>query len=108
MIGIFQFVVGEIRGSNMQFLQIHVKSFHITIKLMEIEEGKVEIDEIDLGFCLIHVLYRVLPRGYTYLMGVYRIEKKHSRMNKMIIFKAKQVFFFQIYSFIMNKTWQIQ
>jgi hypothetical protein len=28
---------------------------------MEIEEGKVEIDEIDLGFCLIHVLYRVLP-----------------------------------------------
>jgi hypothetical protein len=39
---------------------------------MEIEEGKVEIDEIDLGFCLIHVFYMVLPNGYTYLMGVYR------------------------------------
>jgi hypothetical protein len=28
---------------------------------MEIQERKVEID---LGFCLIHVLYRVLPCGY--------------------------------------------
>ncbi len=40
------------------FLQIRVRSFHITIKLMEIEKGKVKIDEIDLGFCLIHVFYR--------------------------------------------------
>jgi hypothetical protein len=40
---------------------------------MEIEKGKVEID---LGFCLIHVLYRVLPCGYVDLMHVYRIEKK--------------------------------
>jgi hypothetical protein len=24
---------------------------------MEIEEGKVEIEEIDFGFCLIHVFY---------------------------------------------------
>ncbi len=48
-----------------------MKYFHITIKLMEIEEGKVEIDEIDLGFYLIHILYRVLPCGYAYLMGAY-------------------------------------
>jgi hypothetical protein len=61
---------------------------------MEIEEGKVEIDEIDLGFCLIHVLYRVLPCGYTYLMGAYRIERKHSRVNKMIVLGAKQVLIF--------------
>jgi hypothetical protein len=53
-----------------------VKYFHIAINLMEIEEGKVEIDEINLGFCLIHVLYRVLAYGYTNLMGAYRIEKK--------------------------------
>jgi hypothetical protein len=36
----------------------------------------MEIDEIDLGFCLIHVIYKVLPYGYTYLMGAYRIERK--------------------------------
>jgi hypothetical protein len=41
----------------------------------------VEIDEIDLGFCFIHVLYRVLSYGYTNLMGVYRIGKKIIRMN---------------------------
>jgi hypothetical protein len=61
---------------------------------MEIEEGKVEINEIDLGFCLTHVLYMVLPCGYTNLMGVYRIEKKHSGMNKMTILGAKQVLAF--------------
>jgi hypothetical protein len=42
---------------------------------MEIEEGKMEIDDIDLGFCLIHVLYRVLPCGNIDIMGVYRVEK---------------------------------
>jgi hypothetical protein len=41
-------------------------------------KGKVEIDEIDLGFCLIHVFYMVLPCGYTNLMGVYKIEIKHN------------------------------
>jgi hypothetical protein len=44
---------------------------------MEIEERKVEIDEIDLGFCLIHVLYAILPCGYKNLIGVYRIEKNY-------------------------------
>ncbi len=48
----------------------------------------MEIDEIDLGFCLIHVLYRVLTCGYIDLKGVYRIEKKHSRVNKMIVLGA--------------------
>jgi len=61
---------------------------------MEIEKRKVEIDEIDLGFCLIHVIYKVLPYGYTYLMDAYRIEKKHSIMNKMTILEAKQVLVF--------------
>jgi hypothetical protein len=61
---------------------------------MEIEEGKVEMDEIDLGFCLIHVLYRILPCGYIDLMGVYRIGRKHSRVNKIIVLGAKQVLIF--------------
>jgi hypothetical protein len=73
---------------------------------MEIEEGKVEIDEIDLGFCLIHVLCRVLPCGYIYLMGAYIIEKKHSRVNKMIVLGVLKILIFPNYSLIMNKTWQ--
>jgi hypothetical protein len=68
--------------------------FYITINLLEIEEGKVEIDEIDLGFCFIHVLYRVLSYGYTNLMGDYRIGRKHSRVNKMTILRVKQVLVF--------------
>jgi len=58
---------------------------------MEIKERKMEIDEIDLGFCLIHVIYMVLPCGYIDLMGVYRIERKHSGLNKMTVLGAKQV-----------------
>jgi hypothetical protein len=54
----------------------------------------VEIDEIDLGFCLIHVLYMVLLCGYTNLMGLYKIEIKHSGMNKIIILGPKQVLTF--------------
>jgi hypothetical protein len=61
---------------------------------MEIEERKVEIDEIDWGYCLIHVLYMVLPCGYTNLMGAYRIKSKHSGMNKMTFLGAKQVLAF--------------
>jgi hypothetical protein len=61
---------------------------------MEIEKGKVEIDEIDFGFCLIHVFYRVLPCGYTNLIGAYIIERKHNRVNKMTILGVKQVLVF--------------
>jgi hypothetical protein len=43
---------------------------------MEIEEGKVEIEKIDLRFCLIHVFYMVLFCGYIDLMGAYRIKRK--------------------------------
>ncbi len=35
------------------------------IRLMENEEGKVEVDELNLGFYLIHVLCIILPRGFT-------------------------------------------
>jgi len=54
----------------------------------------VEINEIDLGFCLTHVLYMVLPCAYTNLMGAYRIEKKHSGVNKTTILGAKQILAF--------------
>jgi hypothetical protein len=74
---------------------------------MEIEEGKVEIDEIDFKFFLIHVFYKVLPCEYTDLMGANRIERKHSRVNKMTVLGAKQVFFLKIYLLIMRKNGKI-
>jgi hypothetical protein len=46
---------------------------------MEDEEGQVEVDELDLGFCLIHVLYIILPCGFTKLLGVYRTGKEENR-----------------------------
>ncbi len=57
---------------------------------MEIEEREVEIDEIDLGFYLIYVLYMVLPCGYLDLMVVYRNESKHSGVNKMFVWGPKK------------------
>ncbi len=51
----------------------------------------MEIDEIDLGFFLIHVFYIVLFCGCTNLMGAYKIERKQNGVNNMIIFGVKQV-----------------
>jgi hypothetical protein len=42
---------------------------------MEDEEGKVEVDELYLGFCIIHVLYIILPCEYIELLGVYKVGK---------------------------------
>jgi hypothetical protein len=52
---------------------------------MKIKERKVKVHEIDLGFCLIHILYIVFPYGYTNILGVYRKGKKDNRMDKMTI-----------------------
>jgi hypothetical protein len=30
---------------------------------MEFLEGKIEIDKLDLDFCLIHVFYMIMPYG---------------------------------------------
>lgn len=50
---------------------------------MKIKEGKVKVDEIDLGFCLIHILYIVFPYGYT--NRCQNMGKKDNRMDKMTI-----------------------
>ncbi len=52
---------------------------------MENEEGKVEVDKLDLGVCLIHVLYIILPCGFTKLLGVYKVDKEKNRTNKLIV-----------------------
>jgi hypothetical protein len=36
---------------------------------MEREEERVKIDEIDLGFCLLHMLFKVSPCGYVEVNG---------------------------------------
>ncbi len=54
------------------------------------QEGKpVEVDELGLGFCLIHVFYVVLPCGFTNMLGVYMIELKGSIINKITIMNVE-------------------
>ncbi len=65
--------------------------FPFNTGIIEIEEGKlVELDELGLGFCLIHVFYGVLPCEFTNMLGVYIIELKGSIMNKMTITNVEQ------------------
>jgi hypothetical protein len=73
-----QFVVGKTEEEGYVILPY-------VIKLMEDEEGKVEVDELDLGSCLIHVFYIILPCGFTKLLGVYKMGKKENRSNKMLL-----------------------
>jgi hypothetical protein len=68
--------------------------FLYAIKLMENEEGKVEVNELDLGFCLIHVLYIILPCGFTKLLGVYKVGKEKNKANKMIVMGSEHVIVF--------------
>jgi hypothetical protein len=66
--------------------------FPFKIGIIEMEEGKlVEVDELGLGICLIHVFYVVLPCRFTNMLGVYIIELKGSIMNKMTIMNVEQV-----------------
>jgi hypothetical protein len=58
-----QFVVGEIEKKGYVILPC-------AIKLMEDEKGKVEVDELCLGFYLIHVRYIILPCGFTKLLSI--------------------------------------
>jgi hypothetical protein len=48
---------------------------------MENEEGKDEVDELDLWFCLIHVFYIILPCVFTKLLVVYKVSKEKNRTN---------------------------
>jgi hypothetical protein len=56
---------------------------------MEMEKCKVEINEIDLRFCLFHILIMVLPCAFSNVLGIYINLEWHT----------------QIYLFIMRKTW---
>jgi hypothetical protein len=52
---------------------------------MEREEERVEVNEIDLGFCLLHILFKVSPCGYVEAMGAYIVEKKDENIQKMTL-----------------------
>jgi hypothetical protein len=56
---------------------------------MKREEERVEVDEIDLGFCLLHILFKVSPCGYVEVMGAYIVEKRNEKIQKMTILGAK-------------------
>jgi hypothetical protein len=50
---------------------------------MKIKEGKVEVDEKYLRFCLIHVLYHVYPCRLTFEMENYWVENENDQVKKM-------------------------
>jgi hypothetical protein len=33
------------------------------------EKGKMELDEIDMGFCYLHILVEINPCGFTQQLG---------------------------------------
>jgi hypothetical protein len=61
---------------------------------MENEEGEVEIEELHFKFCLIHVLYIIIPYVFTKLLRVYRVSKEVNKTNKMIIMGVEHVIAF--------------
>jgi len=65
------------------------------IKLMEDEEGKVEVHELNMWFYLIHALYITLPCGFIKNCWEYiKLEKKKNRSNKMIVMGVEHVIIF--------------
>ncbi len=60
-------------------------------KLLEREEERIEVDEIDLIFCLLHILFKVSPCGYVEVMGAYRVKKKDEKIQKMIALGAELI-----------------
>ncbi len=79
-----QFIVGKTEEEDYVILPC-------VIKLMEDEKGKVEVNKLDLGLCLINVLYIILPYWFIKLLGVYKVGQEENRSNKMIIMDAKHV-----------------
>jgi hypothetical protein len=58
---------------------------------MEREGKRVEVDLIDLGFCLFHIFFKVSPCGYAKVMGAYKVKKKDEKIQKMTILGVELV-----------------
>jgi hypothetical protein len=63
-------------------------------RIMEDGEGKIEVDEINLRFCLIHEFYIIIPCGFIKLLRVYKIGKEENKSNKMTIMGVEHVIVF--------------
>jgi hypothetical protein len=55
---------------------------------MEREEKKVEVSEINLGFFLLHVHFKVSPCGYVEIMGTYIVKKIDEKIQNITILGA--------------------
>jgi len=57
---------------------------------------------------VIHVLYIILPCGFTKKLGVYKVDKKKKKTNKMIVMGVEHVIafpnFFTYYELNMAKS----
>jgi hypothetical protein len=58
---------------------------------MEREEERVKVDEIDLRFCLLRMLFKLSPCGYVKVMGTYKVEKRNENIQKMTILGAELI-----------------
>jgi hypothetical protein len=82
-----QIVVGETKEEGCVILPC-------AIKLMEDGKKKVGVNELDLGFCLIHVFYIVLPCGFIELLGTYKVGQEENKSNKMTFMGVEHVITF--------------
>lgn len=56
-----------------------------------LEQGKVEVDEIDFGFCLIHVLIVFLPYESSDVLRIYKLLKQDNQSKKLMKLRTKYV-----------------
>jgi hypothetical protein len=72
-----------------------------------IEEKIVEVYEVDLEFCYLHILIVVFPCGFKKIYGIYKLRKEGVTHFKMIIEKEKYIImcsnFFTYYEQDMEK-----
>ncbi len=68
------------------------------------EKMFVEVYEVDLEFCYLHLLIVVFPCGFKDFYGIYRLKKEGVTHLKMIIGKKKTQSCTLISSIIMSKA----
>jgi hypothetical protein len=51
------------------------------------KETRVEVNEVDLGFCLLHVFYIIYPCGFNDQLRVYILKKNSGKINKMFVLR---------------------
>lgn len=65
------------------------------------KELRVEVDEVDLGFCLFHVFYIICPCEFIDQLRMYKSRKSNGKINKMYVLGVKHVII-KIFSYIIS------